>query len=113
MATSEAKLVTAIVKALAKQYPWAWIFKVVGSPFQMTGVPDLLVCVEGHLFGFEVKFQRPGESQKHALDRATPGQRVQISRLRNAGATADVITSVQEAVATIEAWLTEQRNESA
>lgn len=102
MVTSEAALVTAIVRAIEKRYPGCWVFKVVGSPFQMTGVPDLLVVVEGDLFGLEVKFQRPGESLPHARGRVTPGQAMQIQRLRRAGATADVVTSVEEALEMIE-----------
>lgn len=102
VATSEAGLVTAIVTAISKHYPGCWVFKVVGSPFQMTGVPDLLAVIEGHTFGIEVKFQRPGESWQHAVSRATPGQIRQIHRLRRAGATADVVTSIDEALALID-----------
>lgn len=109
MPTSEATLVGAIVKAVEKRYPGCWVFKVVGSPFQMTGVPDLLVVVEGNLFGLEVKFQRPGESWKHARARVTPGQAVQIERLKRAGATADVITSASEAISVIDGALARQR----
>jgi hypothetical protein len=102
VATHETPLVAAIAREIKKRYPGCWVFKVVGSPFQMTGVPDLLLTIEGHTYGFEVKYQRPGESVQHARGRATPGQLKQIKDLRRAGATADVILSAAEAIAVIE-----------
>jgi hypothetical protein len=105
MTVDEAGDVRAIWKAIATAYPSAWLFKVVGSPYQMSGVPDLLVVVRGLLFGFEVKHVRPGESRQHAVERATPGQLVQIDRLRRAGAVADVVTSPAEVLALIRARL--------
>lgn len=86
-----------------------WFFKVVGSPYQMSGVPDILVCIEGMLFGLEVKHQKPGESEQHARDRATPGQLVQIMRINRAGGKAGVVISVQEALALIEDGLNDMR----
>lgn len=102
MPTNESQLVGLICRRLRKVYPGCWVFKVVGSPYQETGIPDLLVCVEGRLVGIEVKFQRPGESIEGALSRATPGQRVQIMRIRNAGGTAGVVTTVEGALDLIE-----------
>lgn len=98
MPTRESGLVAAIVKEIRALYPGAWIFKVVGNPYQMSGVPDLLLCVEGLLIGLEVKFQRPGESRESALSRATPGQVAQIHAIRRAGGYADVVLSVDEAL---------------
>lgn len=98
MPSKEGPLVTAITKAVQRAYPSAWTFKVVGSPTQMSGVPDLLVCIDGHLFGFEVKHQKPGESREHALGRATPIQCRQIERITEAGGTARVILSAGEAL---------------
>lgn len=94
-----------IVKAVLTTYPGSWVFKVVGSPYQMTGVPDLLICVKGMLAGVEVKFVRPGESPEHARERATPGQRVQIARINAAGGIAGVATSAEEALDIIERGL--------
>lgn len=106
MPNNEAGLVGNIAKAIKKRYPSAWLFKVVGSPYQMTGVPDLLVVVNGLLVGAEVKFVRPGESREHALSRVTPGQRVQIQRINAAGGMAGAVTSVEEALDLIERGLT-------
>ena len=105
MPTKESGLVAAISKAIHAHYPQAWVFKTVGNPYQMVGVPDLLLCVDGLLIGLEVKFQRPGESREAALSRVTPGQRGQIHAIRRAGGYADAVLSVDEALATIEAAL--------
>lgn len=103
MPTNEAGLVVDIAKAILKAYPSVWMFKVVGGPYQMAGVPDLLACVDGLLVGMEAKFIRPGESHEHAVERATPGQRVQITRINASGGVAGVVTSSEEALALIRA----------
>ena len=94
----ETKLVARIRKAIAKRYPSAWAIKVHGDSYQETGLPDLLLCVEGHLIGLEVKCPRPGESREHALARATPKQRAQLARIRAAGGTGAVVVSEEEAL---------------
>lgn len=109
MATDETGLVKAIVRAVRKHYPTAWIFNVVGHPYQMTGVPDLLIVVDGLLIGAEVKHPRPGESDQHARERATPGQRVQIQRINRAGGMAGVVITVEEAMELIERGLKYRR----
>lgn len=104
MPTNETALVGAIVRRIRAEYPEAWWVKVHGSPTQRVGVPDLLVCVDGHLFAFEVKHQKPGESEEHARGRTTAVQLQQIKELREAGATAETVLSPEEAVALIEEW---------
>lgn len=94
----ETKLVTKIKKAIEAAYPEGWVMKVTGGPYQMAGVPDLLVCIEGRLIGIEVKKQRGGESELHARSRVTPLQVAQLEKLRRAGATAGVVLSVEEAL---------------
>lgn len=95
---NETALVEKIRKAIAKEYPESWVMKVHGGRFQMTGVPDLLVVAAGQMFGFEVKHQKPGESEAHARGRATAGQLDQIERIRTAGGFATVILSPEEAL---------------
>lgn len=99
--SNESVLVSRIKKRILEEYPNAWVFKVVGSPQQEPGVPDLLVCVDGRLIGLEVKYQRPGESEKHAVGRASALQLQQIERLRGAGAAASVVLSPEEALSVI------------
>jgi len=105
MPTNEADLVDAIRVSIVKAYPSAWFFKVVGHPYQMSGVPDLLVVIEGLLFGMEVKYRRPGESRMAAIARATPNQLIQLRKLRAAGAVAEVVMSVEEALSMIDTRL--------
>lgn len=64
----------------------------------MTGVPDILALVQGHLFGLEVKHQKPGESLEHAKSRASPAQLLQLKRIKEAGGYGDVVTSVEESL---------------
>lgn len=95
---NETGLVKQIVKAVRAEYPRAWVFKVHGGPMQMTGVPDLIFCIEGLLVGCEVKFKRPGESVTHARQRTTQNQRVQIQRINRAGGIAGTVISPEEAL---------------
>lgn len=96
--TPEGRLQRRIIDAIKREHPGSWRFNVVGSPYQMAGVPDILVCVHGLLVGIEVKLPRPGESEQHARDRATAQQRVQIERINRAGGMAGVVLSVDEAL---------------
>lgn len=108
MATNEKGLQANIVKAIRREYVDAWIMKVHGSPYQMTGVPDLLVVVSGRLIGIEVKFPRPGESTEGTLSRVSPGQWAQIKRIRMAGGVAGPALSVDSALSLIELALSAQ-----
>lgn len=94
---NESVLVKAIQRMVKKTDQSIWVFKVVGNPYQMSGVPDLLLCVNGLLVGMEVKAPRPGESLDHARGRATVQQLAVIDDLHRAGAMAEVVCSVEEA----------------
>lgn len=107
MATNETGLVREIVKAVKAAHPDSWCFKVHGSPTQTVGTPDLLICVQGRLIAAEVKHQKPGESEEHALGRATPVQLAQIDVLRRSGAVAGVVLSAEETLALIDRALCE------
>lgn len=104
---NETGLTNRIVKAIRQNYPSAWIFKVHGGPMQMSGVPDLLLSVEGLLIGAEVKFPRPGESQDYTRSRATPNQRAKIRDINASGGFARVVISVDETLKLIEDALRE------
>lgn len=95
---NEAALQAAIVRAISKKYPDSWIFHVVGNPYQVSGIPDLLVLVDGRFIALEVKHRKPGESLKHAIGRVTPLQRVKIGKINRAGGTAAAVMSVNEAL---------------
>lgn len=105
MPNPETNLVNRIRSAIRSSYPDAWVFKSAGGFYQTAGVPDLLVVINGHLFGMEVKCPRPGETAVHALSRATPRQLAQIEAIRRAGGTADVILDPRGALQLIESVL--------
>ena len=96
--TTETQLQARIVKAIKGIRPNSWIFHPVGGPFQLPGVPDLLMCVDGLFIGMEIKHPKPGESVQHARERATPQQRRQIGLINKAGGMAGVVVSVPEAL---------------
>lgn len=100
--TNETGLVAHIWKAVKEKYPSAWLMKVHGGPMQQAGVPDLLMCVNGMLVGAEAKDQKPGESEEHARERATPLQRIQIAQINAAGGIAGVVLTPEEALDLIE-----------
>ncbi len=72
--------------------------KLAGGPYQMAGLPDLLVIHEGRLLGLEVKCPRAGESLEHAKGRLTPQQLKCLLEMKAAGAGGEVVASVEEAV---------------
>lgn len=95
---NETGLVNAIVRAVKRQHPASFVFKVHGGPMQRAGVADLLLCVEGRFIALEVKHQKPGESEAHARGRATPLQLAEIDKVVAAGGHAAVVLSVDEAL---------------
>lgn len=105
--TNEAQIVGMIMREVPKHFPGAWVFKVVGSPYQMSGVPDLLFSVHGVLIGLEVKHQRPGESREAAFSRASPRQMYQLQQISKSGAYAAVVLSVDSALLAIQQALQE------
>lgn len=101
MSQPETLLVEKIRKAVKKRHPSAMIVKIHGGPYQAAGLPDLVVVLDGRIYGFEVKKQRLGESEEHAYGRATIRQRKRIADLRAAGAVAEVVLSVDEVLAAL------------
>lgn len=94
----ETLLVDRIRKAIKREHPTAWVMKVHGSPYQPAGIPDLLVVLDGHLTGIEVKAPRSAEATSATMARVTPRQWATIEALRRAGATAGVAFSVEAAL---------------
>src|SRR3546814_15392371 len=71
MGQPETALVGKIRDAVKKRYPSAMIVKIHGGPYQAAGLPDLVIVIDGRIYGFEVKKQRLGESTEHAYGRET------------------------------------------
>jgi len=89
--STEASITRAIKKYL-NSIEDVWYFKVHGGPYQTAGIPDILACRDGRLFGFEVK---------QVGNKATPLQQRTIDLINNAGGVALVVHSVADVEA---AW---------
>jgi hypothetical protein len=85
----EAKLVKQIRSYLTRE--GAWSAKIHGgdNPFQEIGLPDLFVIYRGYAVGLEVKV--PGEEHD-----VSPRQLLVLKRMREAGAIAEVVSSVAQ-----------------
>ena len=101
MSQPESLLVGRIRRAIAKEFPGAYHVKIAGGRYQNAGLPDLFLIVEGRAVGLEVKCQRPGESEAHARERATPRQLSVLAQMAAAGAVTAVVLSPEEALAAV------------
>lgn len=86
---TEARLRTAIVKMLQTHSGW-WVVTH-GGPYQESGLPDIIGCYRGIMFGLEVKL--PGK--EHTL---TVKQSRTLAKIRQAGGKATMVTSVNDAM---------------
>ncbi len=101
------KVVVNKIRDALKSAGVQWIMKTHGSPYQQSGIPDLL-CIApgtGRLVGIEVK--RP-----HGTWKVTELQKHQIDLIRKAGGIAGVATSVSEALELLNEAMKEVKHES-
>ena len=89
-----------IKEAVNEAYPDAFSVKIQQAQYSTGGIPDLMVIIKGHYFGFEVK--KPYFHQKSPLQKKT------IRRIRAAGGTADFISYAEEALEMIEKYFRNQ-----
>ena len=68
-----------------QQRPDVWCVKTIQC--NERGVPDLLLCYRGEFIGLEVKSD---------TGRATKIQLAQMQRIRAAGGTAEIVTSIED-----------------
>lgn len=94
----ETRLVRKMVKAIEKAHPEAFCTKIHGGPYQRSGLPDLLVVIDGRLAALEAKAPAPGESDEHARERVTEIQQATLDEMARAGVLTRVVISVDEAV---------------
>jgi hypothetical protein len=87
MSQPESRLQREIQTAVKRR--GAFCFKIHGSEYMMAGLPDLIICYRGRFIGLEVKM--PG-------GRLSVRQGYVHGRLKAAGATIAVVTSVQAAL---------------
>lgn len=89
MTQPESKLSSKIRTALLEE--GAFVFKIWGSAAMMKGLPDLIGCVRGRFFGFEVKM--PGKE-----DNTSPRQEFVHGLIRRAGGFVAIVSSKEEAL---------------
>ena len=88
--------VVAKIKKYLTTVPDCFFWKEHGGMYGTAGIPDIIACIRGHFFGFEVKTDtgKPTELQK-----AT------IRKILKCGGTAAIVRSVDEVRALIEGTL--------
>lgn len=89
MSQPESRLSRKIRTALLSE--GAFVFKVWGSAAMMAGLPDLIGCVQGRFFGFEVKM--PGKESN-----TSARQDFVHSLIRKAGGFVAIVSSKEEAL---------------
>ena len=87
----EREIVAAILRHL-KTMPRCFAWKTHGGMYGTAGIPDIIACIDGRFYAFEVK--QPG-------GRLTRLQEVTLKKIRAAGGVAVKVTSVEEVKAAI------------
>lgn len=90
----ESDIVKAIMKYL-KTVPGCFAWKEHGGMYGTAGLPDIIACIDGHFFAFEVKTD---------VGRPTKLQEATIGKIRNAGGTALVVRSADEVKTAIDGY---------
>jgi len=78
--------VAAILRYL-RAVPRCFAWKTHGGMYGTAGIPDIIACVRGRFFAFEVKT---------ATGKATPLQKATLQKILASGGTAAVVRSVDE-----------------
>lgn len=87
----EADIVKAILRYL-KTIPKCFFWKEHGGMYGTAGIPDIIACINGRFYGFEVKTED---------GRSTKLQESTIRKIKNAEGIALVVRSVDEVKAVI------------
>lgn len=85
-ADMEKDIVAAILRYL-KQRPRCFVWKTHGGMYGTAGIPDIIACMDGRFYAFEVK--QPG-------GRLSRLQEVTLNKIVAAGGVAVMVTSVDE-----------------
>jgi Holliday junction resolvase len=75
------------IREYLKTVPGCFFWKEHGGQYGTAGIPDIIACINGHFFGFEVKTDD---------GRPTKLQEATIRKINEAGGTAVVVRSVEE-----------------
>ena len=97
----ESKFQKKVRDAVSKAYPGGFIVKIQQGQYSRGGIPDLMVIVNGHYFGFEIK--RPYFNKKSKLQTQT------INQIRDAGGTASFVSYPEEAIGIIEDYFRKRK----
>jgi len=85
-----------ITKAIQKYLKsiGVWEYKVLGTAYSRSGIPDLLCCYRGFFIGFEVKVPggKPSKLQEY-----------EIEQIRKSGGSAGIVYSIDDVKKAIEA----------
>ena len=93
----EADIVRNIIKYL-RTVPQCFCWKEHGGMYGTAGIPDIIACINGRFYGFEVK---------NEIGQPTKLQEATIRKILAAGGTAVVVRSVDEVKAVVNG-ITEQ-----
>ena len=88
-----------VVKSIMKYLhgvPQCFCWKEHGGMYGTAGIPDIIACINGRFFGFEVKT---------AIGKPTKLQEATIRKILAAGGTALVVRSVDEVKAAVSGFL--------
>ncbi len=94
--------VVAKIKQYLKTVPDCFFWKEHGGMYGTAGIPDIIACIDGHFFGFEVKTE---------TGKPTKLQEATIRKILRCGGCAAVVRSVCEVRALVEGTL--QRDKEA
>lgn len=84
---NESDITKSILKYL-KTLPRCFFWKEHGGIYGTSGIPDIIVCIDGRFIALEVKTQK---------GKTTPLQNAAIRKIRSSGGFAFVVRSVEEA----------------
>lgn len=87
----ESDIVKAIMKFL-KTVPRCFAWKEHGGMYGTAGIPDIIACIDGKFYGFEVKTD---------VGKPTKLQDATIRKINRAGGTAVIVRSVDDVKSTL------------
>lgn len=87
----ESDIVKAIMKFL-KTVPRSFAWKEHGGMYGTAGIPDIIACIDGKFYGFEVKTD---------IGKTTGLQEATIRKINRAGGTAVIVRSVDDVKSTL------------
>jgi hypothetical protein len=88
---NETQLTAKVKRTIKRKFPHAWVYKT--SDRFTSGIPDLIICMHGLFFAFEMKVGK---------NKATPIQQHTLDQIRAAGSNAIVAYAVEDVIAILD-----------